>query len=92
MLDNGLGLERWFERFIADSHAKRVELSKGVEPMEAMRASRRRRPSATSSPVHALLSYGSYRMRTEAGDTLGMMTFAPAMTAHGIVVVNSGAM
>ena len=34
VLDNGLGLERWFERFIADSHAKRVELSKGVEPME----------------------------------------------------------
>ncbi|WP_082629873.1 metal ABC transporter substrate-binding protein [Olsenella massiliensis] len=33
VLDNGLGLERWFERFMTDSHARRVTLSDGVEPM-----------------------------------------------------------
>jgi len=33
-LDNGLGLERWFDRFMADSNARRVDLSEGVEPME----------------------------------------------------------
>ncbi len=34
VLDNGLGLERWFDRFMADSNAQRVDLSEGVEPME----------------------------------------------------------
>ncbi len=34
VLDNGLGLERWFDRFMADSNARRVDLSEGVEPME----------------------------------------------------------
>lgn len=33
IFDNGLGLERWFEQFIANSDAKRVTLSDGVEPI-----------------------------------------------------------
>lgn len=33
ILNNGLGLERWFERFVADSTAERVDLSQGVTPM-----------------------------------------------------------
>lgn len=33
IFDNGLGLERWFERFIDGSDAKRVTLSDGVEPI-----------------------------------------------------------
>ena len=33
VLENGLGLERWFDRFMADSSAKRVNLSEGVETM-----------------------------------------------------------
>lgn len=31
VLNNGLGLERWFEKFMADSQALRVDLSEGVE-------------------------------------------------------------
>ena len=34
ILNNGLGLERWFERFVADSDATRVELSQGVNPID----------------------------------------------------------
>lgn len=34
ILDNGLGLERWFERFMQDSGAKHVTLSDGVEPID----------------------------------------------------------
>lgn len=33
IFDNGLGLERWFEQFVAGSEAKRVTLSDGVEPI-----------------------------------------------------------
>lgn len=33
IFDNGLGLERWFEQFVAGSDAKRVTLSDGVEPI-----------------------------------------------------------
>lgn len=33
IFDNGLGLERWFEQFIAGSDAERVTLSDGVEPI-----------------------------------------------------------
>lgn len=33
ILDNGLGLERWFEQFVAGSEAERVTLSDGVEPI-----------------------------------------------------------
>ena len=34
ILSNGLGLERWFERFVADSKATRVTLSTGVTPID----------------------------------------------------------
>lgn len=33
ILNNGLGLERWFEKFTANSKAKKVTLSKGIEPI-----------------------------------------------------------
>jgi manganese transport system substrate-binding protein len=33
ILDNGLGLERWFERFVASVPAPHVVLSEGVEPV-----------------------------------------------------------
>jgi manganese transport system substrate-binding protein len=33
IFDNGLGLERWFEQFIAGSDAERVTLSDGIEPI-----------------------------------------------------------
>lgn len=33
ILRNGLGLERWFDRFVAGSKAKKVDLSAGVTPM-----------------------------------------------------------
>jgi len=32
VLDNGLGLERWFEQFLEDADASHVVLSEGVEP------------------------------------------------------------
>lgn len=33
IFENGLGLERWFEQFVAGSDAQRVTLSDGVEPI-----------------------------------------------------------
>lgn len=33
VLDNGLGLERWFERFLADTRAEHVVLSDGIDPL-----------------------------------------------------------
>lgn len=55
VLDNGLGLERWFERFLADTHAEHVVLSDGVEPLligEDAYAGRYN-PHAWMSPVSA---------------------------------------
>ncbi|WP_286955197.1 MULTISPECIES: metal ABC transporter substrate-binding protein [Corynebacterium] len=34
ILNNGLGLERWFEKFTSDSDATRVDLSEGVTPID----------------------------------------------------------
>ncbi|WP_080792048.1 metal ABC transporter substrate-binding protein [Corynebacterium pacaense] len=34
ILNNGLGLERWFEKFTSDSDATRVDLSEGVEVID----------------------------------------------------------
>ncbi|WXJ97535.1 metal ABC transporter substrate-binding protein [Saccharopolyspora sp. ID03-671] len=33
VLDNGLGLERWFDRFVQRSEARHVTLTEGVEPI-----------------------------------------------------------
>ena len=33
IINNGLGLERWFKRFVADAKAPTVDVSKGVTPM-----------------------------------------------------------
>ncbi|WP_413247733.1 metal ABC transporter substrate-binding protein [Rhodococcus sp. Z13] len=33
ILDNGLGLERWFEQFVADLDAEHVVLSEGIDPL-----------------------------------------------------------
>lgn len=34
VMDNGLGLERWFERFVEDVDVKHVVLSEGIEPID----------------------------------------------------------
>ncbi len=38
ILNNGLGLERWFERFVADSQAQRADLSEGITLTPSPRA------------------------------------------------------
>ena len=55
ILDNGLGLERWFERFLTAVDAPRAVLSDGVEPV-AIRSgdySGRANPHAWMSPLAA---------------------------------------
>lgn len=34
IIDNGLGLERWFDRFVENSKAERVTVSEGVTPID----------------------------------------------------------
>ncbi len=55
VLDNGLGLERWFDQFIDALGAPRVALSEGVEPMPVTQGAYtgRANPHAWISPVNA---------------------------------------
>ncbi|MDY2788665.1 MAG: metal ABC transporter substrate-binding protein [Atopobium sp.] len=55
VLENGLGLERWFEKFMADSTAKRANLSKGVEVMNIAEGeyAGKANPHAWMSPKNA---------------------------------------
>lgn len=55
MLDNGLGLERWFGRFVRDLEAPHVVLSEGVDPVDIASGaySGRPNPHAWMSPVQA---------------------------------------
>lgn len=55
VLDNGLGLERWFGRFVRDLEAPHVVLSEGVDPVDiaAGAYSGRPNPHAWMSPVQA---------------------------------------
>ncbi|WAC67190.1 zinc ABC transporter substrate-binding protein [Agrococcus sp. SL85] len=54
LLDNGLGLEAWFERFVQDADAPRVVASEGVEPIEiaADASAGRPNPHAWMSPTN----------------------------------------
>lgn len=54
VLDNGLGLERWFEQFLADTDAAHVVVSEGIEPLPIGDASSTQlNPHAWMSPVTA---------------------------------------
>lgn len=55
VMDNGLGLERWFERFVADVDVPHVVLSEGVEPIDiaAGEYTGRPNPHAWMSPAAA---------------------------------------
>ena len=55
ILDNGLGLERWFERFLNSVDAPHVVLSDGVEPVDIRSGdyTGRANPHAWMSPVAA---------------------------------------
>ncbi|WP_104179053.1 metal ABC transporter substrate-binding protein [Arthrobacter sp. B0490] len=55
ILDNGLGLERWFERFLTAVDAPHVVLSDGVEPLDIRSGdySGRANPHAWMSPLAA---------------------------------------
>ncbi|WP_104165815.1 metal ABC transporter substrate-binding protein [Arthrobacter sp. SX1312] len=55
VVDNGLGLERWFERFLNSVDAPHVVLSDGVEPVDIRTGDYRGRanPHAWMSPVAA---------------------------------------
>ncbi|MHA7274961.1 metal ABC transporter substrate-binding protein [Arthrobacter sp. HLT1-21] len=55
ILDNGLGLERWFERFVLSVDAPHVVLSQGVEPVDIRSGAYRGLPNphAWMSPAAA---------------------------------------
>jgi manganese transport system substrate-binding protein len=55
ILDNGLGLERWFERFLLSVDAPHVVLSEGVEPVDIRSGDYRglANPHAWMSPLAA---------------------------------------
>ncbi|MCK0092123.1 metal ABC transporter substrate-binding protein [Rhodococcus sp. F64268] len=54
VLDNGLGLERWFEQFLADTDAAHVVLTEGVEPLPiGDDSSTQLNPHAWMSPLTA---------------------------------------
>ena len=55
ILDNGLGLERWFEDFVAHLDVPHVVLSDGIEPIEIAEGQYQGRPNphAWMSPVAA---------------------------------------
>lgn len=55
ILNNGFGLERWFEKFISDSDAETVVISEGVEPIaiEEGDYSGKPNPHAWMSPTAA---------------------------------------
>ncbi|MCI1789021.1 MAG: metal ABC transporter substrate-binding protein [Actinomyces sp.] len=54
ILNNGLGLERWFEKFVADSDAPRVDLSEGIAPIDISEGdySGKPNPHAWMSPAN----------------------------------------
>ncbi|GHD08743.1 metal ABC transporter substrate-binding protein [Zhihengliuella salsuginis] len=55
VMDNGLGLERWFKRFVADVDVPHVVLSEGIEPIDIVSGeySGRPNPHAWMSPTAA---------------------------------------
>nr|WP_281285178.1 metal ABC transporter substrate-binding protein [Klugiella xanthotipulae] len=57
ILDNGLGLERWFERFVADLDVPHVVVSDGIEPIPIGegQAVGHANPHAWMSPTNAII-------------------------------------
>lgn len=57
ILNNGLGLERWFARFVQDSDAKTVVLTRGIDPLPIAdgEAAGEPNPHAWMSPRNALV-------------------------------------
>ena len=53
VLDNGLGLETWFERFVAEADAPHVVVSTGIDPIEIDGEVGRVDPHAWMSPANA---------------------------------------
>ncbi|MFB9903982.1 metal ABC transporter substrate-binding protein [Allokutzneria oryzae] len=55
VLENGLGLERWFDRFVRSANAKRATLSTGVEPIpiRSGQYEGKANPHAWMSPANA---------------------------------------
>lgn len=53
VLDNGLGLETWFERFVAEADAPHVVVSTGIDPIEIDGEAGRLDPHAWMSPANA---------------------------------------
>ncbi|MFH5824445.1 metal ABC transporter substrate-binding protein [Georgenia sp. AZ-5] len=51
VLDNGLGLEAWFEQFIADVDAPHAVLSEGIDPLPIAGEAHLANPHAWMSPV-----------------------------------------
>jgi manganese transport system substrate-binding protein len=79
ILDNGLGLERWFEQFIEGSDAKRVTLSDGVEPIAIAGESEyagKPNPHAWMSPGAARIYVDNVRDALTELDPAGAATYA----------------
>jgi manganese transport system substrate-binding protein len=57
ILDNGLNLELWFQRFVAEADVPHVVVSKGIEPMDITEdaSAGKPNPHAWMSPVNAQL-------------------------------------
>lgn len=57
ILENGLGLERWFQKFTANSPAKRATLTEGIEPIAITEDAYAGKPNphAWMSPKNALI-------------------------------------
>ncbi|MFC7340782.1 metal ABC transporter substrate-binding protein [Saccharopolyspora griseoalba] len=57
VLDNGLGLERWFERFVERSEAEHVTLTRGIDPIPIRNGAYRgaANPHAWMSPRNAAI-------------------------------------
>lgn len=60
ILNNGLGLERWFERFVADSKAMRAVVSEGIEAIPIAEGEYKDRPNP-----HAWMSYKAGKVYIE---------------------------
>ncbi|CAM05201.1 iron transport protein-binding protein [Saccharopolyspora erythraea NRRL 2338] len=78
VLDNGLGLERWFDRFVQRSEARHVTLTSGVQPMpiRSGQYDGKANPHAWMSPRNAAVYVTNIR------DALSRLDPANAATFH----------
>lgn len=78
VLENGLGLERWFEQFIDRADAKHVTLSEGIEPIPIAGASEyagKPNPHAWMSVDNAAIYVENIRKALTELDPAGKATF-----------------